>query len=79
MKSYTIHCRVRNNTDKLISYVSLNATFYDKSGKIVGTGMGNDLNLAAGKEKTIDVVALSIENADHYDVEIDDVMYKKNK
>lgn len=73
--SYTIHCRVKNNTSKLITYMDINATFYDKNGVIVGTGMGNTTNLAAGAEKTIDVLGLDINNADKYEVQIDNVMY----
>lgn len=73
--SYTIHCRVKNNTDKLITYVDINATFYDIKGTIVGTGMGNTTNLAAGAEKTIDVLGLDIDNADKYEVQIDNIMY----
>lgn len=73
--SYTIHCRVKNNTDKLVTYMSINATFYDKNGTIVGTGMGNTANLAAGAEKTIDVLGLDINNADKYEVQVDNIMY----
>lgn len=75
MNSYTIHCRVKNNTDKLVSYMDIQATFYDKEGKIVGTGMGNAANLAAGAEKTVDVMALDIDNADKYDVQVDNILY----
>lgn len=73
MNSYTIHCRVKNNTGRLIDYIDLKATFYDKNGNIVGTGMGNAVNLAGGAEKTIDVFALDIDNADKYEVQIDNV------
>jgi tetratricopeptide (TPR) repeat protein len=71
--SYTITCRVKNNTDKLVSYMDIQATFYDKDGKIVGTGMGNAVNLAAGAEKTIKVLALDIDNADKCEVQIDNI------
>lgn len=76
MNSYTIHCRVKNNTNKLVSYMDIKATFYDKDGKIVGTGMGNATNLAAGAEKTVDVMALDIDNADKYEVQVDNIMYQ---
>lgn len=74
MDAYTIHCRVRNNTDELINYVDLKATFYDKQGNIVGTGMGNAVNFAAGAEKTIDVMGMDIQNCDTYEVQVDNVM-----
>lgn len=72
--SYTIHCRVKNNTDDLVTYVDLKATFYNKDGKIVGTGLGNAANLAQGAEKTIDVMGLDIDNVDHYEVQVNNVM-----
>jgi hypothetical protein len=76
MNSYTVHCRVRNNTNDLISYLDIKATFYDEQGKIVGTGTGNAANLAAGAEKTIDVMAMGVDNADRYEVQINNVMYQ---
>ena len=76
MNSYTVHCRVRNNTNKLVSYIDIKATFYDEQGTIVGTGTGNATNLAAGAEKTIDVMALDVDNADRYEVQINNVMYQ---
>lgn len=74
MNTYTIHCRVRNNTSELISYVDLKATFYDKNGKIVGTGMGNAANFAAGAEKTIDVMGVDIQNCDNYEVQVNNIL-----
>jgi len=76
MGAHTIHCRTRNNTDKLVVYMDIKATFYDKDGKIVGTGIGNTANLAGNAEKTIDVMAIGIENADKYEVQVDNVMYQ---
>lgn len=73
-ESYTIHVRVKNNGDDLISYLQLNGTWYDKAGKIVGTGIGNTTNFAAGAEKTVDVMGMDIQNADHYEVQIETVM-----
>ena len=72
--THTIHCKVRNNGKDLVSYIDLKATFYDKNGNIVGTGLGNAANLAGGATKTIDVMAIGVENADRYEVEIDNVM-----
>jgi len=70
MDSYTIHCRVKNNTDKLIDYLDIKATFYDKDGNIVGTGLGNAANFAGGAEKTIDVIGLDIQNCEKYEVQV---------
>ncbi|MBF4515504.1 hypothetical protein IRZ71_04085 [Flavobacterium sp. ANB] len=74
LNSYTIHCRLRNNTNELITYLDLKATFYDKEGNIVGTGMGNAANFAAGAEKTVDVMGLDIQNCENYEVEIGTVL-----
>lgn len=74
LNAYTIHCRVKNNTSELITYIDLKATFYDKEGNIVGTGIGNAANFAAGSEKTIDVMGLDIQNCETYNVEIGNVM-----
>ncbi|SHG36475.1 FxLYD domain-containing protein [Flavobacterium johnsoniae] len=74
LSSYTIHCRVKNNTNELITYLDLKATFYDKKGNIVGTGIGNAANFAAGAEKTVDAIGLDIQNCENYEVEIGNVM-----
>ena len=74
LSSYTIHCRLKNNTSNLISYLDLKATFYDKDGNIVGTGMGNAANFAAGAEKTVDVMGLDIQNCETYEVEIGTIL-----
>ncbi|OXA91262.1 FxLYD domain-containing protein [Flavobacterium hercynium] len=72
--SYKIHCRIKNNSDELINYLDLKATFYDKDGNIVGTGMGNAANFAAGAEKTVDVMGLDIQNCETYEVEVGTVL-----
>ena len=70
----TIHVKVRNNTDHLISYADLKGVYYDKKDGIVGTGMGNAANIAAGATKTIDIMSMGIEGADHYEVEVGNVL-----
>lgn len=70
----TIHVKVRNNTGHLISYADLKGVYYDKKGNIVGTGLGNTTNIAAGASKTIDIMSMGIENADRYEVEMGNVM-----
>ena len=74
LSSYTIHCRLKNNTSDLITYLDLKATFYDKNGNIVGTGIGNAVNFAAGAEKTVDVMGLDIQNCETYEVEIGTIL-----
>lgn len=72
--SFTIHCRLKNNSSELISYLDLKATFYDKDGNIVGTGTGNAANFAAGAEKTVDVMGLDIQNCETYEIEVGTVL-----
>jgi hypothetical protein len=74
MSSYTIHCRLKNNSADLITYLDLKATFYDKNGNIVGTGIGNAANFASGAEKTVDVMGLDIQNCETYEVEIGTIL-----
>lgn len=71
-----IHVQVKNNTDKLVSYLDLKGVFYDGDGNIVGTGVGNGMNLPAGKTKTIDVLAADLQGASRYEVELGNVMYE---
>lgn len=53
-------------------YVKPNATIYDASDKVVGKGMGNTTNLAAGAIRTIEVICLDIYNSSRYYVEVTD-------
>jgi len=64
----TICVVVKNNTTSLMSYVELNATWYDSKGTVVGTGMGNTTNLAAGAKRTIEVTGMDIYNAVKYEL-----------
>lgn len=70
----TVHVQVRNNSGELLTYAGLKSVYYDKGGNIVGTGMGNAVNIAAGATKTIDVMAMGIENAARYEVEVEQTM-----
>jgi hypothetical protein len=68
----TIHAQVQNNTDELKDYVEVKATFYDKNGKLVGTGMGNTTNLAAHAKRVIDIQGMDIDNGAKYELEVKD-------
>jgi len=74
--SRTVHVRVKNNSDKLITYLDLKSVYTSKSGNIVGTGIGNSTNIAPGATKVVDVLAMGIENANTYDVEVNNVLFK---
>ncbi|TDW99364.1 FxLYD domain-containing protein [Dinghuibacter silviterrae] len=68
----TIDAVVQNNSSQLMDYVQVSASFYDKNGKVVGTGMGNTTNLAAGAKRTIEVIGINIDSAARYELEITD-------
>jgi hypothetical protein len=70
----TIHVKVRNNSDHLISYADLKGVYYDGKNDIVGTGIGNAANIAAGATKTIDIMSTGVEGADRYEVEVGNVL-----
>ncbi len=73
--SRTVYVRAKNNTNKLCSYCEFNVTYFDANGKIVGTGMGNTTNFAAGSERTIECIALEIEGAAKFEVQQGTVMF----
>jgi hypothetical protein len=66
----TIHVQVQNNDSELQDYVEVKATWFDKDGKIVGTGMGNTTNLAANAKRVIDVQGMEVDNAAKYELEV---------
>lgn len=66
----TIHVSVRNNSTRLLDYVQCNATWYDRDGRVVGTGLGNTTNLASGATRVIDVLGMNVEEAARYTVEV---------
>jgi|GEM_PF-3580606 len=68
----TVHVVVKNNSDELKHYVQIDASFFDKDGGIVGTGIGNTSNLAPHAERTIDVLAMDIHNAATYKLDVKD-------
>lgn len=70
-----VYARVRNNSKYLARYVEANVTFYDANGTIVGTAMGNCLNVASGAENTITAIGDQVENAERYEVVIADATF----
>jgi hypothetical protein len=67
----TVYCVCHNNSDNLAGYVEIDASFFDKDGGILGTGMGNTTNFPAHTDRTIEVTAMDINsNLDHYTVDL---------
>ncbi len=66
----SIFVLVKNNSGVLQEYVQVNATWYDKDGKLVGKGMGNTTNLADGAKRNIEVHCSDIIGGVKYELEI---------
>ena len=54
-----VYVDVVNHSDKLYSYVGIDATCRNSSGQVVATGLGNTANVASGERTTITVVMLA--------------------
>ena len=68
---------IKNNTNRTASYIDLKSVFYNEQNAIVGTGMGNATDIAAGQTKTIDILTMdNIETAKQFKVEIGNVMWE---
>ncbi|NDC40816.1 MAG: hypothetical protein EBZ77_04570 [Chitinophagia bacterium] len=68
-----VDVRIRNGNEP-VSYADFVATFYDEQGNMLGTGIGNTTNLAAGAEKTVVCIASQINQFAKYDVQVNNVM-----
>ena len=72
----TVHVEVKNNTDKLLTTGQIKIVYTDKDDTIVGTGLGTILNLAAGKTKVVDCIAMGVEGATEYEVQVEPMLYE---
>lgn len=72
----TVHVEVKNNTDELLSSGQIKIVYTDKDGGIVGTGMGTILNLASGKTKVVDCLAMGVDGATNYEVQVEPMIYE---
>jgi hypothetical protein len=72
----TVHVEVKNNTDKLLTTGQIKIVYTGKDGDIVGTGMGTILNLASGKTKVVDCLAMGIDGASNYEVQVEPLLYE---
>lgn len=72
----TVHVEVKNNTDELLVTGQIKVIYTDKDENIVGTGMGTILNLAAGKTKVVDCIAMSVDGATNYEVQVEPMLYE---
>ena len=72
----TVHVEVKNNTKKLLTTGQIKLIYENKAGDIVGTGTGTILNLASGASRVVDCLAMDIEGADTYRVEVLPLLYQ---
>lgn len=72
----TVHVEVKNNTDELLTTGQIKIVYTDKDGAIVGTGLGTILNLAAGKTKVVDCIAMGVDGATEYEVQVEPMLYE---
>lgn len=70
------HCIVKNNTNNLLSVISLKSIFYEK-GEIVATGAGTGENIPANSTKVVDCITMSVPTADSFYVQIDNVFWNR--
>ncbi|MGI8486766.1 MAG: FxLYD domain-containing protein [Thermomicrobiales bacterium] len=62
------YVEVTNVSGKTLSYVGVDATCRDSSGRVVATGIGNSLNLAPGDSTVLTVIFLSSSTCERVEV-----------
>jgi hypothetical protein len=73
--SWRTFVTVRNISGQLANSVDLKVVYYDAQGKVVGTGLGVELNVPGGEERLVTCTAMDIKNAKSYDVEVAHVYF----
>jgi hypothetical protein len=74
--THTVHVEFQNISNKLITYIGMKSIYYDKNGKIVGTGMGNSTNIGSNDTKVLDILGMDIQNAKKYKIQVEDVSFE---
>lgn len=68
--SQHVYVTVKNKSNKLCKSLMLESIYTDAAGKTVGTGNGAALNIAGGATKVVDCMAMGVEGATKYNVQI---------
>lgn len=71
-----VFAKVANRSGKMAQYVALTVVYYNQLGDIVGTGLGNAVNIPANGERTITCLARKIFGAKRLEVEVSNAVYK---
>ncbi len=66
-----VYVEVKNNTGKLYSYVGVDGTCRNASGGIIGTGLGNTMNVSPGETVVITMVIMNVPGCTDVDVRFD--------
>ena len=74
--SMHVYVTVRNNSDKLCQAATFQSNYYDEKHNVVGAGNGTILNLAAGQTKVVDCMAMDIQGATRYEVQIATALFQ---
>jgi hypothetical protein len=69
--SIYVYVEVTNASGKLYSYVGVEGTCRDASGGILGTGIGNTMNVAAGETVVITMIIMGVPGCTDVDVRFD--------
>lgn len=70
MGTLEVICTVKNTTDREVPVIVVEATFYDKDDKIIGTGLGTSTSIKPGRESTVNCLSVDVTEADHYTLDI---------
>jgi hypothetical protein len=72
-----VYIKVKNNSKYLCGYSHFDATLYDANGNVLGIARDNGINIPAGKEKSLDLIALDIsEKPAKFEIQIEDVSFQ---
>lgn len=62
---------VRNNSDEVVKFASINVTWRDKAGRIIDSGTGTERNIKPHSSKVIDRFFTDIPKGATYSVEVE--------
>jgi hypothetical protein len=66
-----VYVDIRNNTNQLYEFVSIDVTCRDANDRVVATGNGIESNLASGEEVTVTVIVLNAQGCKTINVSVE--------
>jgi hypothetical protein len=73
--SYYVYVDVKNVGTKNFDYVGIDIKCFDSAGKVVGTGLGNTLNVGPGETHSITGVVITSAPCSRAEVALDDLTF----